>query len=56
MRANLGWTCQVLALLIVGAALPYGLTTNDLKGEVAMLGFGGGLFLLGRWLQRPGEG
>lgn len=41
------------ALVIVGAALPVGLVYDALRVEVAMLAVGGGLFLLGRWLQGP---
>jgi hypothetical protein len=48
---NLGWTLQVLGLLVVAAALPVGLLYNALRTEVGMLAVGGGLFLLGRWLQ-----
>lgn len=48
---NLGWTLQVLGLLVVAAALPVGLFYNALRTEVGMLAVGGVLFLLGRWLQ-----
>ena len=52
MRDSLGWTLQFLALVIVGAALLVGLAYDALRAEVAMLAVGGGLFLLGRRLQR----
>jgi len=51
MRASLGWTLQVLALVIVALALVVGLHYDQLRAEVAMLGIGGGMFLVGRWLQ-----
>jgi hypothetical protein len=50
MRASLGWTLQVLALVVVALALVVGLAYDQLRAEVAMLGVGGGMFLLGRWL------
>ncbi len=48
---SLGWTFQLLALVIVGTALMVGLVYDELRSEVVMLGVGGGLFLLGRHLQ-----
>lgn len=51
MLESLGWTLQLLALVIVGSALLVGLAYDALRTEVALLGVGGGLFLLGRWLQ-----
>jgi hypothetical protein len=51
MRASLGWTLQVIALVVVALALVVGLAYDQLRTEVAMLGVGGGMFLLGRWLQ-----
>lgn len=51
MSANLGWTLQLLGLLVVAAALPVGLFYNALRTEVAMLAVGGALFLAGRWLR-----
>ena len=50
MLATLGWTLQILALLLVGAALPFGLVTGRIRTEVLLLGIGGLSFLLGRWL------
>ncbi len=41
------------ALVIVGAALPIGVIYDALRVEVALLAVGGGLFLVGRWLQGP---
>ena len=41
----------MLALIIVGTALLVGLIYNQLRTEVAMLGTGGVVFLLGRWLR-----
>lgn len=56
MLRSLGWTMQILALIIVGTALLVGLVYDALRTEVQMLAAGGGLFLLGRWLeQRDGE-
>jgi hypothetical protein len=54
MLQSLGWTLQFLALVVVGSALLVGLAYDALRTEVGMLAVGGGLFLLGRWLQgRP---
>lgn len=50
MVANLGWILQLLALVLVGAALLVGLAYDALRTEVALLALGGGLFLLGRRL------
>ena len=46
----LGWTLQLMALVVVGLALLVGLAYDQLRAEVAMLAVGGGLFLLGRKL------
>lgn len=51
MRRSLAWLFQVLGLVVVGAALLVGLLHDALRTEVAMLAGGGGIFLLGRWLQ-----
>jgi hypothetical protein len=52
---NAGWTLQFLALVVVGAALLVGLAYDALRAEVTLLGAGGAIFLLGRWLrERPG--
>ncbi len=50
MMRNLAWTLQVLALVIVGAALLIGLVYDEIRTEIAMLGVGGAIFLFGRWL------
>ncbi len=52
MRHSLAWTLQFLALVIVGAALLIGLAYDALRVEVTMLAVGGGMFLLGRWLEK----
>ena len=52
MRRSLAWTLQFLALVIVGAALLIGLAYDALRVEVTMLAMGGGMFLLGRWLEK----
>jgi len=49
---SLGWTLQVLALIIVGSALLVGLFYDALRTEIQMLAVGGGLFLVGRWLEQ----
>lgn len=55
LAQNLGFTLQFLALAVVGAALLVGLAYDALRAEVALLGVGGAIFLLGRWLrERPG--
>jgi hypothetical protein len=48
---SLGWTLQLLALVIVGSALLLGLAYDEIRMELAVAAVGGGLFLLGRWLQ-----
>ncbi|MGE5232564.1 MAG: hypothetical protein ACM3OB_00475 [Acidobacteriota bacterium] len=52
MRSSIGWTLQFLALVVVGSALLIGLVYDALRVEVGMLGVGGGMFLLGRWLEK----
>jgi len=51
MRAGLGWSLQLLALVIVGAALLVGLVDGAVRAELAIAAVGAGLFLAGRWLQ-----
>lgn len=51
MLESLGWTLQLVALVVVGSALLVGLAYDALRTEVALLAVGGGLFLLGRTLQ-----
>lgn len=53
MRQSLAWTLQFLALVVVGSALLIGLVYDALRVEVAMLGAGGAMFLLGRRLEKP---
>ena len=50
--ATLGWTLQVLALIVVAMALPVGLFYGAIRTEVGLLALGAALFLAGRWLQR----
>ena len=52
---TLGWWLQFLALIIVGSALLVGLVYNELRTEVALLGIGGAVFLLGRWMREREE-
>ena len=47
---TLGWTLQVLALVVVGTALLVGLFYGQVRTELGMLAVGGGMFLTGRWL------
>ena len=49
---NLGWGLQLLALVVVGSALLIGLAYESMSAEITMLAVGGGIFLLGRWLQQ----
>ena len=51
MLESLGWTLQLLALVVVGSALLVGLVYDALRTEVALLAVGGGLFLVGRRLR-----
>jgi hypothetical protein len=53
MRAGLGWLFQLLALVIVGAALLLGLVNGAVRTELAIATVGALLFLTGRWLQGP---
>lgn len=54
MRDRLGWWLQLLALVVVGSALLVGLVYDQVRLEVGLLGVGGGIFLLGRWLAGRG--
>jgi hypothetical protein len=51
MLSGLGWLFQVLGLIIVGSALIFGMTYDQIRLELAVAAGGGVLFLLGRWLQ-----
>ncbi|HEX5759378.1 MAG TPA: hypothetical protein VF121_09310 [Thermoanaerobaculia bacterium] len=51
MRDGLAWLLQLLALVVVGSALLVGLVYDQVRLEVGLLGVGGVIFLLGRWLQ-----
>lgn len=55
MRDTLGWTLQLLALVVVGSALLVGMAYGALRTEVALLAAGGALFLLGRHLREDAE-
>lgn len=50
MLQSLGWTLQVLALIVVGSALMVGLFYDAVRTEVAMMAVGGAMFLVGRKL------
>ena len=50
--SGVGWGLQLVALVVVGSALLIGLTYQSMSAELGMLVIGGGLFLLGRWLQQ----
>jgi len=47
-----GWTLELIALVLVGSALLIGFFYNALRLEVAMLGIGSVIFLVGRWLEK----
>jgi uncharacterized membrane protein required for colicin V production len=55
MLAGLGWLLQLLALVIVGAALLVGLVNGAVKAELWVAGGGAAIFLAGRWLQGRGH-
>jgi hypothetical protein len=55
MLPGLGWFLQVIALVIVGCSLVFGMIHNQIRLELAVAAAGGALFLLGRWLQGRGE-
>ena len=50
MLHSFAWTLKVLGLVVVAMAIPVGVSAGDIRTEVMMLGVGGGVFLLGRWL------
>jgi hypothetical protein len=52
MLAGLGWSLQLLALVIVGTSLLVGLVYGAVRTEIAVAAFGAALFLLGRWLAK----
>lgn len=56
MLRSAGRGFQLLALVLVAAALPVGLVYDAVRTEVAMLAVGGGLFLLGRLMAESGSG
>ena len=47
MLDSVGWTLQLLALVIVGAALLVGLVYDAVHTELGLLGLGGVMFLTG---------
>lgn len=51
MRDTFAWLLQLVALVVVGSALLVGLVYDQIRLEVALLGVGGAIFLLGRWLR-----
>jgi fructose-1,6-bisphosphatase/inositol monophosphatase family enzyme len=51
MLPGLGWFLQVIALVLVGSALVFGMIYNQVRLELAVAAAGAALFLLGRWLQ-----
>jgi hypothetical protein len=52
MLAGLGWSLQLLALVIVGTSLLIGLFYGAIRTEIAVAAVGALLFLLGRWLEK----
>ena len=46
----LGWSLQLVALVVVGSALLIGLAYESMSAELGMLAIGGILFYLGRRL------
>ena len=52
MLAGLGWSLQLLALVIVGTSLLIGLVYGAIRAELAVAAGGALLFLLGRWLEK----
>lgn len=55
MRQTLAWLLQFFALVVVGSALLVGLVYDQIRTELVMMAVGGGLFLLGRWLQTQSD-
>jgi hypothetical protein len=51
MLPGLGWFLQVVGLVVVGSALVFGLTYDQIRLELAVAAAGGVLFLAGKWLQ-----
>ena len=54
MSTGLGWFLQVIALVMVGSALVFGLLYDRIRLELGVAAAGALLFLLGRWLQGRG--
>ena len=52
MLAGLGWSFQLLALVIVGTSLLIGFVYGAIRTEIAVATVGALLFLLGRWLEK----
>jgi hypothetical protein len=52
MFAGLGWSFQLLALVIVGTSLLIGFVYGAIRTEIAVAAVGALLFLLGRWLEK----
>jgi hypothetical protein len=52
MLAGLGWSFQLLGLVIVGTSLLIGLVYGAVRTEIAVAAVGAALFLLGRWLEK----
>ena len=52
MLAGLGWSLQLLALVIVGTSLLIGFVYGAIRTELAVAAGGALLFLLGRWLEK----
>jgi hypothetical protein len=51
MLSSLGWTFQLLGLVIVGSSLLFGMAYDQIRLELAVTAGGAALFLFGRWLQ-----
>ena len=52
MLAGLGWSFQLLGLVLVGSSLLIGLVYGAVRTEIAVATVGALLFLLGRWLEK----
>lgn len=55
MSIMVGRLLQIAGMIILPAALLYGLTTGNVRYEVFLLALGGALFLAGRMLVRDPE-
>ena len=52
----LGKFLELNGMVLLGFGLFWGVVRDDVRGEIAMLGFGAALFLAGYWVERRTSG